>query len=149
MRFLEITIVVLLLCTASTLAAQSAPRDPVADYLSEVQMILQRDFLVPRSIPDSEREGLRVGVSVVIGTNRRISSITITERSGHAGFDAAVERHIAGLLEANPRLPEVPRAARSQYVGVPITVSFVPPPPRTPVPPAETQSTAPSFGAGY
>lgn len=149
MKILATFVLSLVVVTAAIASAQSAPRDPVADYLSEVQMILQRDFLVPRSIPDSEREGLRVGVSVVIGANRRISSITITERSGHAGFDAAVERHIAGLLEANPRLPEVPRAARSQYVGVPITVSFVPPPPRTTVPPAETQGTAPAFGAGY
>jgi hypothetical protein len=149
MQLVKITLVSLILCIAVVASAQNAPRDPVADYISEVQMILQRDFLVPRSIPESEREGLRVGVSVVIGANRRISSITITERSGHAGFDAAVERHIAGLLEANPRLPDPPRAARSQYVGVPITVSFVPPPPRAPVTPAETQSTALQFGPGY
>jgi outer membrane biosynthesis protein TonB len=101
-------------------------------------MLLQRDFLVPGTIPQSERVGLRVGVSVVIGPDRHFRSIEITEPSGHEAFDRAVATHVASLLSARPRLPVVPREFRTRIVGVPITVSFEPPPPRVPA------STAPA-----
>lgn len=121
------------LCALPAIGVSQAPStsDPVGDYVSEVQMILQRDFLVPASIPQSEREGLRVGVSVVIGPNRRIRSIEIADRSGNEAFDRAVEEHIARLLAARPRFPNPPAAARSRFVGVPIIVAFVPPTART------------------
>jgi hypothetical protein len=88
-------------------------------YLALVRRELETNYVLPKTIPDSESLRLKATVVLLLDANGRIVGHTFERRSGNTAYDAALERAIQ-----NARLPPPPAALRERYRTQGLGVNF-------------------------
>jgi TonB family protein len=88
-------------------------------YLALVRRELSANYVLPKTISQTESLHLAATVVLLIDASGRVSGHTFERRSGNAAYDAALERAIQGA-----RLPPPPAALRERFRTVGLGVNF-------------------------
>ncbi len=88
-------------------------------YLALVRRELTANYVLPKTISQTEKLHLAATVVLVIDASGRISGHTFERRSGNSAYDAALERAIQ-----SSRLPPPPPALRERFRSVGLGVNF-------------------------
>jgi len=88
-------------------------------YLGLVTQALQSSYRLPATLSDQERLYLKATVILTIEPDGRISGFRFERRSGHEGFDQALERAVR-----QTRLPPPPAGLRQAYRTTGLGVNF-------------------------
>ncbi|HET6922019.1 MAG TPA: energy transducer TonB [Anaeromyxobacteraceae bacterium] len=79
-------------------------------YLALVQQALHANYRVPATISEADRQRLQAVVVLAIQPDGRIAGFRFEKKSGHPGFDEALERAVR-----ETRLPPPPPEMRQHY----------------------------------
>ena len=88
-------------------------------YLGLVVQQLQRNYIIPKTIPQHDAVNLRATVILRIDASGRIAAHEFERRSGNPPYDAALERAIA-----QTHLPPPPPSLRDRYAREGLGVNF-------------------------
>ncbi len=88
-------------------------------YVGLVTQALQRNYDVPKTIPQQELSNLKATVILRIDARGRIVGHEFERRSGNASYDAALERAIS-----RTQVPPPPPSERDHYARIGLGVKF-------------------------
>jgi TonB family protein len=88
-------------------------------YLALVTRELQTNYILPKTISQTESLHLAATVVLLLDANGRIAGHTFERRSGNPAYDAALERAIQ-----NAHLPPPPPALRERFRSQGLGVNF-------------------------
>ncbi len=88
-------------------------------YLALATRELQSNYVLPKTIPDTESLHLKATVVLVIDASGRVVGYTFERRSGNAAYDAALERAVQAA-----HLPPPPPALRERFRRQGLGVNF-------------------------